>query len=96
MSTISVETTARLMICWMASSRSAALRPAPAGALHQGGADRLKQTDFLANSRASSLVQALRVTRGPLLFATWTSPPIGACRSGVPFLCRLTIARALP
>ena len=27
MSTISVETTARLIICWMASSRSAALRP---------------------------------------------------------------------
>src|SRR5512132_1140406 len=43
------------------------------------------------------LVGALRVTRGSLLFATWTSAlrslqrgvPF-ACRSGVPFPCRLT------
>jgi len=30
MSTISVEMTARLTICWIANSRSAALRPPPA------------------------------------------------------------------
>ena len=50
MSTISVETTARLTICWMASSRSAALLlPSPAVRFDQRRADRLEEADLIAD-----------------------------------------------
>ena len=50
MSTISVETTARLTICWIASSRSAALfLPVAGAALDQRRADRLEEADFIAD-----------------------------------------------
>src|SRR5690606_36004525 len=58
MSTISVETTARLTICWMASSRSCRVTPEPAPLLARAAPDGLEETDFLADG--SRLVRGRR------------------------------------
>ena len=59
MSTISVETTARLTICWIASSRSAGERlPSPGALFDERSLDRLKEPDLVADRARLSLAPA--------------------------------------